>query len=158
MPWFTQEYAGALAYMNLGAPVTVATPGDLNQALANGDVDVIPMRMREAFAAGYELQRERPELGLAAFRRRFPDVSEEHACANWALHEPYVFDGDAPGRMEMARWQKTIAYTAATHGLSIVPGERMYRPELVAPALERCREPARADRRRERGGRPGRVS
>ncbi len=177
MPWFTQEYAGALDYMNLGRPVIVGTPGDLNQALASGDVDVVPMwmddtlychdagvgirvialdipvystglvaadrlscelvcRMRDAFAAGYELQRERPELGLAAFRRRFADVSEEHAYANWALHEPYAFDGPPPGTMEATRWQETIAYTAATHGLATVPGARMYRRQLVAPALE----------------------
>ena len=186
MPWFTQEYAGALDYMNLGAPVIVEARGDLNQALASGDVDVLPMwmddvlycrdagvpvraipldipvystglvaadrlsselvwRMREAFAAGYELQRERPELGLAGFRRHFPDVSEEHACANWALHEPYAFDGKPPGTMEVARWQRTIAYTAATHSLSIVPGEWMYRQQLVAPIPEHYRGNVQAD-------------
>ncbi len=38
--------------------------------------------------------------------------------------------------MDAERWQATIDYTAATHGVSTFPGERIYRPELLAPALE----------------------
>ena len=45
MPWFTQEYAGALDYMGLWAPVIIDTPGDLDQALGCGDIDVIPTRI-----------------------------------------------------------------------------------------------------------------
>jgi len=181
MPWFSQEYAGALRYMGLGEPVIVDMQG-YRRALGSGDVDVFPMwmddttpmwrsnmtlhhddaafgvrvipldipvystglvaadrlpdelvcRMRDAFTAGYELQRTRPELGLAAFRRRFPDVSEEHARANWAVHAPYVFDGVTPGSMDAGRWEETISHTAATHGLSTFPGERLYRPVLAS--------------------------
>jgi len=93
-------------------------------------------RMRDALAAGYALQREQPDPGLAAFRRRFPDVSEEHVRANWALFEPYAFDGVPPGSMDADRWRATIDYTAATHGLSRQEPDRLYRPELLAPAME----------------------
>ncbi len=93
-------------------------------------------RMRDAFTAGYELQREDPEPGIAAFRRRFPDISDEHIRRNWALFEPNAFDGVPPGSMDAERWQETIGYTAATHGLSVFPAETLYRPELLSPALE----------------------
>jgi len=177
MPWFTQEYVGALAHLGLGAPVVVDRSEDLDQALADGEIDVIPTwmdmtlhhrnagfpirtipldidvyttgllaadrlpselvaRVRDAFVAGYELQRAEPALGIAAFRRRFPDISEEHIQANWELFEPYAFDGVPPGSMDTDRWQTTIEHTAATHGLPAVPGERIYRPELVAPTIE----------------------
>ena len=33
--------------------------------------------------------------------------------------------------MDADRWEATIAYTAATHGLSQIAGERFYRPELL---------------------------
>jgi ABC-type nitrate/sulfonate/bicarbonate transport system substrate-binding protein len=177
MPWFTHEYAGALAHMGLEAPLLVETP-DSDAALESGAVDVIPTwmdmtlhhrrkcdfpiraipldievyttgliaadrlplelvsRMRDAFVAGYDLQRAQPELGIAAFRRRFPDVSEEHIRANWALFEPYAFDGGLPGSMDAERWEATIEYTAATHGLARIPEARLYRPELLAPTME----------------------
>jgi hypothetical protein len=98
-------------------------------------LDVVA-RMRDAFVAGHELQLMRPDLGLAGFRRCFPSVSEEHARANWALYEPNAFDAVSPGSMSADRWQETIAYTARTHGLSVFPGEQMYRPELLTPTLE----------------------
>ncbi len=92
--------------------------------------------MRDAFRGGHELQRARPELGLAGFRRCFPSVSEEHARTNWALYEPSAFDAVPPGSMDADRWQETIAHTATAHGLSVLPGERLYRPELLATTLE----------------------
>jgi len=177
MPWYADEYAGALAHMGIGAPAVVGTelPG---RALARGEVDVIPTwidmtlehrrdapfairaipldievyatglvaadrlplelvaRVRDAFVAGYELQRDEPGLGIAAFRRRFPDISEEHIRANWELFEPYAFDAPTPGSMDADRWQATIDYTATTHGVSTFPGQQIYRPELLAPAME----------------------
>ncbi len=48
----------------------------------------------------------------------------------------YAFDAVSPGSMSADRWQETIAYTARTHGLSVFPGEQMYRPELLTPTLE----------------------
>ncbi len=177
MPWFAQEYAGALDYMGLGAPVIVDRPGDLDQALGSGEIDVIPTwmdmtlhhrdagfgvraisldipvyttglvaadrlpsavvsQMRDAFVAGYDLQLEQPELGIAAFRRRFPDINEQHLRDNWALFEPYAFDGGTPGAMHADRWQTTIEHTATTHRLSPCAPERVYRPEMLAPAVE----------------------
>ncbi len=178
IPWFTQEYAGALDHLGLRAPQIVDVPGELDEALGSREIDVIPTwldmtlyhldagfavraipldipvyttglvaadrvpsdvagRMREAFVAGHELQRRQPELGLAGFRRRFPNVSEEHARANWALYAPSAFDGGAPGIMDADRWRDTVAHVAETHGLSTFPGELIYRPEFVAGAVER---------------------
>jgi len=177
IPWFTQEYAGAMAHMGLGQPEIVKRSENLDGALGRGEIDVIPTwmdmtlyhrdsgfpirtvpldievyttglvaadrvplelvsRFRDAWVAGYELQLERPELGIAAFRREYPDVSEEHIRANWAVFEPNAVDGVvSPGSMDSARWQETIEYTATTHGLSVFEGECLYRPELLAPAL-----------------------
>ena len=176
IPWFTQEYAGALDYLGIGAPQIVACPENIDEALASGEIDVMPTwmemtqyhrkpeydirtipldidvyttgliaadrvpldlvrRVRECIGAGYELCRERPELGAAGFRRQYPDVTEEHIHRNWAMFEHYAFDDVAPGSMDAARWQATIAYTASTHGLPTVAGERFYRPELLSPAL-----------------------
>ena len=39
MPWFAQEYAGALNVMGVGAPVMIDTPGDLDPALGSDEVD-----------------------------------------------------------------------------------------------------------------------
>jgi len=177
MPWFTQEYAGALAHLGLGPPALVDT-FEARVALERGDVEVVPAwidmtvelrercdfpirtipldidvyatgliaadrlplelvaRMRDAFVAGYELQRERPDAGISAFRHRFPDVPEEQIRANWAVFEVYAFDGAPPGSMDAERWKATVEYTAATHGLSPIPPERLYRPELLAPMPE----------------------
>jgi hypothetical protein len=176
MPWFSEEYVGALSYLGLDRSVLVDTR-DPDALLERREIDVIPTwmdmtlnhidkgyavrpialdietyatgllaadrlplelvtRMRDAFVAGYQLQLERPELGIAAFRRRFPDISEQHIRDNWALFEPYAFDGGAPGAMHADRWETTIEHTAATHGLSTCPAERIYRPELLAPAVE----------------------
>ena len=93
-------------------------------------------RMRNALAAGYELQRDQPEFGIAAFRRRAPGISEQHLRTGWAAFEPYAFGGPEPLSMDAGRWQRTIEYTVATHGLANIPAERVYRPELLAPATE----------------------
>lgn len=176
MPWFAQEYVGAMSFMGLDPSVLVEGP-DPDTQLQRGEVDVIPtwmdmtlnhtekgyavrpigldietystgllaadrlplelvMRMRDAFVAGHQLQLEQPELGIAAFRRRFPGISEQHIRDNWALFEPYAFDGDAPGAMHAERWETTIEHTAATHGLSPFAAEQVYRPELLAPAVQ----------------------
>jgi ABC-type nitrate/sulfonate/bicarbonate transport system substrate-binding protein len=93
-------------------------------------------RMRDAFVAGFDLQREDPEPGIAAFRRHFPKISEEHLRRNWDLFAPYAFDRVPAGSMDAGRWQATIDYTAATHGLPAFAPESVYRPELLAPSLE----------------------
>lgn len=88
--------------------------------------------VRDAICAGHLLQREQPELGLAGFRRCFPDVAEAHARGNWALYAPYAFEGGVlPGSMDADRWRDTIAYTARTHGLATLPDEQLFRPELL---------------------------
>ncbi len=68
-------------------------------------------------------------------RSRIGDGAARQHRRNWTLFEPYAFDGVPAGSMDADRWQTTIEYTAVTHGLSIVPGERFYRPELLTPAL-----------------------
>lgn len=177
MPWFTQDYVGALEDMNVPAPVVIDMCDDLDGALGRGEIDVIPTwvdmlfhhrdagfpiraipldidvyttglvaadrlapelisRVRDAFLAGYDLQRAQPELGIAGFRRRYPDVSKEHIQASWSVFEPYAFDRVTPGTMDAERWETTIRYTAKTHGLPEVPGERLYRPEYLAPSWE----------------------
>ncbi|MDQ6805880.1 MAG: ABC transporter substrate-binding protein [Actinomycetota bacterium] len=92
--------------------------------------------VRDAFLAGYDLQLEEPEVGITGFRRHYPEVSEEHIRASWSRFEPYAFDRVSPGTMDADRWDATIRYTAQTHGLSVFPGERLYRPELLTPPRE----------------------
>ena len=98
--------------------------------------DELVRRVRDVFAAGYDLYRERPELGIAGFQRQYPDVDEDHIHRNWALFEPNAFHGGEPGAMDAERWRTTIAYTAATHGLAPIAGERFYRPELLRAAQQ----------------------
>jgi len=123
-----------------GLPIR-AVPLDI-EVYATGLVaaDRLPLelvaRMRDALTAGYELQREQPEVGITAFRRRFPNISEDHLRIGWSALEPYAFDGPTPGSMDAKRWTATIEYTAAAHGLSEFPADRIYRPELLAPAAE----------------------
>jgi len=176
IPWYAQEYVGALSAMGLD-PAVIVDSLDPDALLERGEIDAIPTwvdmtlnhvgrgyavrpialdietyttgllaadrlplelvaRMRDAFVAGYQLQLERPELGIAAFRRRFPDISEQHIRDSWSLFEPYAFDGGAPGMMHADRWETTIEHTAATHGLGRFEAELVYRPELLAPASE----------------------
>jgi len=128
------------ANMGGGAPIR-AIPLDI-EVYATGLVaaDRLPLelvtRMRDALSAGYELQREDPALGITAFRRRFPGISEDHLRTGWSVLEPYAFDAPTPGAMDAERWTATIDYTTATHGLSVLPAERLYRPELLAPTRE----------------------
>ena len=177
MPWFAQDYVGAMSFMGLDPSVLVDGPDGPDAQLERGEVDVIPTwmdmtlhhvdkgyamrsipldietystgllaadrlplelvtRMCDAFAAGHQLQLEQPELGIAAFRRRFPEISEQHIHDNWALYEPYAFECGSPGAMHADRWETTIAHTAATHGLAPLAAEQVYRPELLAPAFE----------------------
>jgi ABC-type nitrate/sulfonate/bicarbonate transport system substrate-binding protein len=95
--------------------------------------DVVRALLR-ALVAGHELQRERPQDGVAGFCRRFPDVTEQHARISWELYEPYAFDGGSPGAMDAARWRETVAYTARGHDLTALDVERVFRPELAAIA------------------------
>lgn len=93
-------------------------------------------RMRDGLSAGYELQREQPELGITALRRRFPNTPEDHLQTGWSALQAYAFDSPTPGSMNAERWKATIEHTAASHGLSVFSGERIYRPELLAPVTE----------------------
>lgn len=88
--------------------------------------------MRAALAAGFELQREQPELGIAAYRRCFPKISPDHLRSSWAAVEPYVFAGPPPGAMDARSRQATIDYTATTHDLPRVAPKTIYRPELLS--------------------------
>ncbi|MDQ4047798.1 MAG: ABC transporter substrate-binding protein [Actinomycetota bacterium] len=177
MPWFTDDYVGALEHMGFGPPAVIDICDDLDGALGRGEIDVIPTwadmtfhhrdagfpiraipldvdvyttglvaadrlapelisKVRDAFVAGYDLQLAQPDLGIRGFRRRYPDVSEEHIRGSWARFEPYAFDRVPPGTMDADRWEQTISYTAKAHGLSVFPGERLYRPELLTPPRE----------------------
>lgn len=89
--------------------------------------------VRDAFLAGYELQLTEPDVGIAGFQRHYPEVSAEHIRASWARFEPYAFDRVPAGTMDANRWDLTVSYTAKTHGLSVLPGERLYRPEFLTP-------------------------
>jgi hypothetical protein len=51
IPWFAQEYAGALRHKGLAAPVLIDTPGGLDEALGSGCVDVLPMWMDDTTPA-----------------------------------------------------------------------------------------------------------
>ncbi len=88
-------------------------------------------RLTGALRAGFALQRERPALGIAAYRRRFPQISEEHVRSSWSIYERYALAGSRPGAMDAESWQATIDYTSAVHRLPAVSPECVYRPELA---------------------------
>lgn len=129
-----------MAPVNSKAGVAVrAVPLDIEvyaSGLVAGDhlpLDVVS-RMKQALVAGFELQREQPEVGIAAYRRRFPNIPIENIRASWSLFEPYCFSGPEPGCMDAGRWKTTIEYTAAAHGRPPISPDRTYWPELLSPA------------------------
>lgn len=129
-----------MAPVNSNAGVAVrAVPLDI-EVYASGLVagDHVPLkvvaRMKEALIAGFHLQREHPEVGIAAFSQRFPSIPTENIWASWSLFEPYGFSDSGPGSMDADRWKATIEYTAAAHGLPTLSPDRAYRPELLSPA------------------------
>ena len=89
--------------------------------------DDVVAAVRDAIAAAHELQRDDPEPGLAAFARFFPTVAEERTKVNWALYEPYAFDGPTPGSMNLERWRETISFVSRTHDLPAVHEEQLVR-------------------------------
>lgn len=92
-------------------------------------------RMQAALAAALEAQRRTPKAGLSELRRRYPDADPTDALESWALVEPNIFTGAPPGSSDPRRWNATIAYAAATHGLPAPRPESVYRPEAVTRAL-----------------------
>jgi ABC-type nitrate/sulfonate/bicarbonate transport system substrate-binding protein len=92
----------------------------------------VVLAMRDAIAAGHELQREQPELGIAAFRRCFPEISAQEVRTGWELYEPYAFDGVRPGSMNADRWRDTIRHISQTHDLPGLDEEQLVRPEALA--------------------------
>lgn len=175
LPWFVREYEAALERLGVEASVIVDTPsvGDPLEALARGDIDVIPtiidmlpvhartggpqrtipldievygsglvaserlplelvQRVLDALGAGFELQRAQPQIGIAAYRHRFPQISEDHVRHSWSIFERYADAGPGLGDMDAERWQTTIDYTTAVHGLRPVAPETVYSAELLA--------------------------
>lgn len=94
-------------------------------------------RLRRAVVAALEAQRREPRAGLSELKRRYPEIDPAEALEGWALVEPNIFCGIEPGAMEEPRWQRTIAYTAATQSLPGPPLHAVCRPELTMPAMPR---------------------
>ncbi len=92
----------------------------------------VVQRLLDALGAGFDLQRAQPEVGIGAYRRRFPQISDEHVRSSWSIFERYASVGPGLGAMTAERWQTTIDYTTAVHGLPAVASDTVYRPELLA--------------------------
>lgn len=90
--------------------------------------------VRDAIAAGHELQRREPEVGMAGFERCFPEVAETYVQVNWELYEPYAFDGVTPGSMNADRARATVSYVSRAHDLPSLPAEQIFRPDFFEPA------------------------
>jgi ABC-type nitrate/sulfonate/bicarbonate transport system substrate-binding protein len=93
--------------------------------------------MRVALAAALEHQRADPEWGVAALCDRYPDVDPVDAREGWALAEPNIFTGVAPGSMSASRWRFTLEHLAAAYGTVALPAETTYREEFLSPATDR---------------------
>ncbi|HEX2027984.1 MAG TPA: ABC transporter substrate-binding protein [Nitriliruptorales bacterium] len=90
-------------------------------------------RMRDALAAGLVLQREDPRVGVVAFAER-TGLPHDYVAQGWALFEPCAGEGPSPLTMTAAEWERTVASTAAVHGLPVVDGEQVHRPAATSPA------------------------
>lgn len=95
--------------------------------------DDVAARMRDAVAAGLALQREDPDVGIAAFAER-QDLPYDYVARGWALFEPYAGEGTAPLGVRAAGWEHTAAHTAAVHGLPAPDAGTVHRPALGAPS------------------------
>lgn len=103
-------------------------------------------RFVAATAASFHLQRDDPWRGVAALRARYPGVDSEMAADTWRALEPFAFSGgDRVGApMDVAGWERTIRWTAHTHGLPGVSVDQM----LHAARLGVARQSSIARRRR----------
>ncbi len=132
-------YAEMAPVNSKGGVAVRAVPLDI-EVYASGLVagDHLPLevvsRMKQALVAGFQLQRQQPEVGIAAYSRRFPNIPIDNIRASWSLFEPYGFAGQEPGSMDVDRWKATIEYTAAAHDLPIISPDSVYRPELLTAA------------------------
>ncbi len=96
---------------------------------ADGLPDEVVERMVAAVAAALEHQRRDPRAGLPELRRRYPQADPDEALEGWALAEPNIFTGVAPGSMDPRRWEATTAFLTEAHGFRAVEPESLYRPE-----------------------------
>lgn len=94
----------------------------------------VAVRMRHAVAAAVERQRQAPETGLEALRRRYTGVDPDEALEGWRLAEPAIFTEVPVGAMQAERWQATVDHYTAGHGLSATDPITAYRPELASDA------------------------
>ena len=94
-------------------------------------------RMVAALVAALEHQRADPRAGLPELRRRYPEADPAEALEGWALVEPNVFGGPAPGSMDPGRWESTLSFLSRAHGLPPVEPETVYRTEPAALARHR---------------------
>ncbi|MBA2497867.1 MAG: ABC transporter substrate-binding protein [Acidimicrobiia bacterium] len=83
--------------------------------------------MGAAVSAALEHQRAAPSTGLENLIARCPDIEPADALEGWSIGERTIFGADAPGSMDHAAWEATIAYTAGVHGVPAVPAGSVYR-------------------------------
>lgn len=89
--------------------------------------DDVVAAVRDALVQALERQRLDPKAGVDELARRWPDVEVGDAPEGWSLVEPNIFTGATVGSMDRAGWERTLAHAAATHGLSPVAPETVYR-------------------------------
>lgn len=87
----------------------------------------IVARMCAALRAGLNAQRTTPDTGIAEYVRQFPDIPVAQAQLGWTTHAEYAADRFRADISNEALWERTINYTAATHGIRPPALEDVYR-------------------------------
>jgi ABC-type nitrate/sulfonate/bicarbonate transport system substrate-binding protein len=78
--------------------------------------------------------RNDPGLGVAALCDRFPEVDPDRAVRGWVSGEPLIFvDGseDEIGKMEAAKWNKTLQHHARVHGTPRLDDRVVFDPSFA---------------------------
>jgi ABC-type nitrate/sulfonate/bicarbonate transport system substrate-binding protein len=92
-------------------------------------------RMRDAVVGALQHHRASPELGVEPLLARYPGTNPDDALESWRLIEPLIFAGAEPGTMTEDRWQRSIDYAAAVHGVPRPADAAVFRSEMLdAPA------------------------
>lgn len=95
----------------------------------------VASRMRDALAAALELQRQQPELGVQAYRARFPQIPVDDIRLSWSSFVRHGWGDHPAGSMEEGTWDRTVAITAAAHSLPRAAPESLYRRDLLPDVL-----------------------
>lgn len=97
--------------------------------------DELAAGVRGAVVAALRHQHEQPDSGLVALQARYPGLDADDVREGWALAAASIFTGPDPGTMQAGRWAETLHHYTATHDLTPLTAESVFRPAFCDPPV-----------------------